>query len=239
LETLLSIGELMISERRNFQRIYDLRERVLPEGTDTTEPDGEAWGRFEVRRMLRGHGVATIGEVRGKGRSVIAEAVEEMVGSGEVTPVEIDGLGDEAYYALSALLEVASRRRRSRPRVHILSPFDSVVIRRRWLERLFGFDYKIECYVPAPKRKYGYFCLPILWGEQFVGRMDPKADRKQKVFIVRKLIFEPDFKDYDGLLPALATKLQAFCAFNGCDRIVIEESVPRKVKGQLNRELKM
>ena len=70
-----------------------------------------------------------------------------------------------------------------------------------------------------------------------MGRLDPKADRKQKTLIVRKIIFEPDFKDYDGLMPALAEKLHAFAAFNGCERIVIEQTVPGKAKTPLKREL--
>ena len=88
------------------------------------------------------------------------------------------------------------------PQLHILSPFDNLVTRRRELERYFGFKYRLEAYLPEAKREYGYFALPVLYGTRFIGRVDTKADRKSKTLIVRKLTFEPDFTDYDaGLCP--------------------------------------
>ena len=240
LEMLFSTGELMVSERRKFQRIYDLKERVLPDGVDTAEPDRAESGRFTVRRALALHGAASVREICwGRGRSdALSGALEELVDSGEVTPVEIVGLDGEAHYALTEAVEAGARRRRNRARLHILSPFDNLVISRGRLKKLFDFDYSLECYTPAPKRRYGYFCLPILWGERFVGRLDPKADRNRRSFIVRKLMFEPDFEDYDALLPALAKKLQAFAGFCECDRVEVERTVPGKVRAPLKRELK-
>ena len=239
LEMLFSMGELMVAERRNFQRIYDLTERVLPAETDTTEPDGDELGRFMVRRALAGHGVVSADGVRwGKSnRRGISEAIKELTDSGEVTSLEIEGLDREPYYALTKTIEEATKRGRNQERLHLLSPFDNLVIGRRRLKSLFDFDYKLECYFPAEKRRYGYFCLPILWGEHFVGRLDPKADRKQKTFIVRKIMFEPGFKDYEGLLPVLAEKLHTFAVFNECERVVVAETEPKKVKAPLKREL--
>ena len=235
LETFFSMGELMITERRNFQRIYDLKERVLPAGTDTTEPDEDELACFAIRRALNGLGFVSTKTIRNT--KAISEVIEEMVDSGEVTPVEIEGLNGEAYYALTKHIGEVAKQLCTQMRLHILSPFDNLVINRGQLKELFDFEYKLECYFPAAKRRYGYFCLPILWGEQFVGRLDPKADRKHKIFIVRKMIFEPDFKDYDDLLPALAEKLHAFAAFNECEQIVVEETVPEKFKASLTREL--
>ena len=243
LETLLLTGELMVTERRNFHRIYDLTERVLPAETDRSEPAPEEVARFVVRRLLGGLGVASLHEIRWdlsesrrESQKAVSGALREMADAGEVTPVEVEGLEGEGFYALTETLEAASRR--GRTPVHLLSPFDNLVIWRRRLKKLFGFDYTIECYVPAPKRRYGYFCLPVLWGDRFVGRLDPKADRKGKTFIVRRLMFEPDFKDYDGLLPALAEKLHAFAAFHGCERVVVERTAPGKVRAELLRVLK-
>jgi uncharacterized protein YcaQ len=191
LEMLLLTGELMVTERRNFHRIYDLTERVLPAGTDRSEPAPEELARFAVRRLLGGLGVASLHEVqwdlresRRESRKAVSGAIREMADAGEVTPVEVEGLEGEGYYALTESLAAASRR--GRTQVHLLSPFDNLVIWRRRLKKLFGFDYTIECYVTAPKRRYGYFCLPVLWGDRFVGRLDPKADRKGKTFIVRR-----------------------------------------------------
>lgn len=239
LETLFSMGELMVTERRNFQRLYDLTERVLPPETNTTEPDRDEVGRFLVRRALGGLGVAPVGEVRwGRGnREAISEAIRELEDAGEVAALEIEGTDGEPHYALTKTLEGATRRPESQARLHILSPFDNLVIWRRWLKRVFGFEYSLECYLPAAKRRYGYFSLPILWGDRFVGRLDPKADRKKKTLLVRGVIFEPDLKDYDNLLPALADKLRALAAFNGCDRVVIERTEPEKARAPLVREL--
>ena len=234
LEMLFSSGELMVTERRNFQRIYDLKERVLPaEMMDTTEPEQDEFTPFVIHRVLDSLGFASAGVIRWGQYSPknVSEVMEGLLDSGEVTPVEIEGLDGESYYALTKNIEEATKQYRRR--LHILSPFDNLVINRGRLKKLFDFDYKLECYLPAAKRRYGYFCLPILWGEQFVGRLDSKADRKPKTFIVRKLIFEPEFRDYDSLLPSLAEKLRVFAAFNGCERIAIEETEPGKVKTHL------
>ena len=239
LEALFSIGEVMVTERRKFQRIYDLAERVLPSDVVTEEPDGDELARFTVRGALSALGVASAGEI-GWGRRVsipLPAALSALTESGEVTAVELRGLDEEEHYVLTADLERVSKRRRGRKRVHLLSPFDNLTIRRNRLRALFDFSYSLECYHPAAKRRYGYFCLPILWGDQFIGRLDPKADRKQRTFLARKVMFEPGFKDYDAVLPTLSWKLQEFAAFNGCDQVVIEKTVPAKVRGALRREL--
>lgn len=239
LEMLFNAGELMISERRSFQRIYDLTERVLPSGTDTAEPGEDELGRFIVRRALGQYGFAPINEIWWWRRNtkIVSRALAELNATGEVIPVEVEGQNGETAYALAEVVKAISGRRRTKARVHILSPFDSLVIRRR-LKALFDFDYTLECYLPAPKRRYGYFCLPVLWGERFVGRLDAKADRKAKTLIVRKLMFEPDVRNDDALFPALAEKLRAFAEFNNCEQVAVERTQPANMKTPLVRELK-
>ena len=234
LESLFNTGELMVAARRNFQRLYDLPERVLPDGIDTTEPTRDEVDRFLVRRGLSSRGVLSTEEPRRR-LPRVDEVLQELVDAGEVTPVEIKELNGAPHHVLTENLEQVPKT--TRKQLHILSPFDSLIIDRNRLEKLFGFDFKIECYLPEAKRRYGYFCLPLLWGTEFVGRLDPKADRKAKTFIVRKLILEPNFKDYDALIPALAKKLQSFAAFNDCEQVIVEETAPRKVKAPLKRAL--
>lgn len=244
LETLFSMGELMITERRNFQRIYDLRERVLPAGTDTAEPDADEMGRFLVQRGLASQGIASAdgsgnGIVRGMGRwrKVISTGMKDLSDSGEVMSVGVAGADGRTYYVLAEVLErMADRPQHPKP-LHILSPFDNLVISRRRLKELFDFDYSLECYTPAAKRRYGYFCLPILWGEQFVGRLDSKADRKSATLILRRLMLEPDVNHTEELLPVLAERLWAFAAFNGCERITVEQTDPDNLRGALERQL--
>ena len=89
--------------------------------------------------------------------------------------------------------------------LYILSPFDNLIIWRARLQRLFGFDYSLECYVPAEKRHYGYFVLPILWGTSFLGRMDAKAERKDGVLMARRLMLEPGW-EADGFIPCAGSQ---------------------------------
>ena len=239
LEVLFDMGELMVVERRNFQRIYDLRERALPEWVDTRTPAQDEMDRFVTRRTLGGFGFAALEDVRwGRWRGITADTaiVQELVDAGEVATFEIEGL-EGTFCALTATLDQVLGDDRDNVSLHILSPFDNLVIRRGWLRTFFDFGYKLEAYTPAAKRTYGYFCLPILWGDRLVGRMDAKADRKPKTFIVRKLILEPGFSDHDRLLPVFVDKLRAFATFNGCERIVVEQTEPEIVKALLVEEL--
>ena len=234
LEILASMGELMVTKRRNFQRIFDLTERVLPPDVDNTPPTDEELQRFIVRFALATGGVLRAGEVQWSRRKAAPDVVQAMVDEGTVAAFEVEGLNGEMCYALSDVFESVMKSPNGEPHLHILSPFDNLIIDRRWLKAFFdGFDYTIECYVPAAKRKYGYFVLPILWGDRFVARLDSKADRKPKTFIVKRLLFEPGFDEYDAVLPALVEKLRAFAAFNGCDTIAVEEVQPEKIKPTL------
>jgi len=234
LEILATMGELMVTHRRNFQRIFDLTERVLPPDVDTTPPTEEELQRFIVRFALNTGGVLRTNEVQWSRRKADPAALQAMVEAGEVTAFEVEGLNGEPCYALTDVFEAVAQSPNGEPHLHILSPFDNLIIDRRWVKAFFeGFDYTIECYLPAAKRKYGYFVLPILWGDRLVARMDSKADRKPKTFIIKRLLFEPDFDAYDAVLPALVEKLRAFAAFNGCDNFTIEEVQPEKVKPAL------
>ncbi|HOU11832.1 MAG TPA: crosslink repair DNA glycosylase YcaQ family protein [Anaerolineae bacterium] len=238
LEILASMGELMVTKRHNFQRIFDLTERVLPPDVDTTPPTDEELQRFIVRFALNTGGVLRQSEVQWSRRKADPAALQAMVETGEVTAFEVEGLNGEPCYALSDVFEAVTQSPNGEPHLHILSPFDNLIIDRRWLKAFFdGFEYTIECYVPEAKRKYGYFVLPILWGDRFVARLDSKADRKPKTFVIKRLLFEPGFAEYDAVLLALVEKLRAFAAFNGCDNFAVEDVQPEKVKAPLEQML--
>jgi uncharacterized protein YcaQ len=164
-------------------------------------------------------------------------ALHGLIGSGQVTPLKIAGENDADYYGLSKIFKKSTKPGKRQPRVFILSPFDNLMIQRRRIKNLFGFNYSLECYVPASKRKFGYFTLSILWGENLVGRLDPKADRKKKTFIVRKLAFESTLKDLDVFLPAFAKKLADLARFNRCNKIQLVKVTPSKIKANLKRLL--
>ena len=240
LETLFWRGELMVRERRGFERVYDLTERVLPSAIDTRPPAVEELGRFIVVRALTALGVAGEMEIRdyiriGE-RKAVSAALMEMQAANEIVGLKVEGQAAQVY-ALPALLEAARRFRTRPPRVTLLSPFDNLVISRSRLKQRFDFDYTLECYVPKEKRRHGYFVLPILFGEEIVGRLDPKAERKTKTFLVRQLNIEPKFHDAAGLIPALGRALGELALFNGCRTVRLENVRPKTFAAPLNSAL--
>jgi len=241
LELLFWRGELMVSERRGFERVYDLPERVLPEHVDTTCPGENELGRFLVRRALQSLGLAREAEIRGHiraaGRETIARALRELLEAGEVRELTVAGT-DGVYYAARETLERRSPGPLRERKVRLLSPFDNLVIDRERIRRLFGFDYALECYVPAPKRKFGYFALPILWGDELVGRLDPAADRKGRRLNVRRLALDPGADPGTEFPPALAEALTGLARFNNSREIVLERVQPTRFAPELKRLLK-
>jgi uncharacterized protein YcaQ len=240
LEVLFWRGELMVRERRSFQRIYDLTERVLPEGTDTRMPTPGELGRFIVRRALTALGVANEKDIREYIRigdkNMIANALKEMLAADDIVLLAVEG-NSGAFYVLPEVLAKVSGLRAGPSRVCLLSPFDNLVISRSRLKERFDFDYTLECYVPKEKRRHGYFVLPILFGENIVGRLDPKADRKTKSFLVRQLVIDSRFQDADRLIPELGRAIGDLARFNDCQKVLLENVQPKKLGAPLKRVL--
>lgn len=241
LELLFWRGELMVTRREGFQRIYDLTERVLPECIDTTLPDDHELGRFLVRRALGAHGFArekTVSHhIQAAGRKVVKAALSELTDSGEVVEISVNGRG--GYFANRKALEDIDRKlpKSSAASVRILSPFDNLLIQRDRIFRLFDFDYALECYKPGKKRKYGYFVLPVLWKNALVARLDAKAYRKKKVLRIRDVWLEPGFRANRDFLKSFSEKLFAFARFNGCSRLEVERTSPGAFLQPLKKRL--
>ena len=183
LEFLFVCGEVMTAARPNFERLYDLTERVLPPDilAAPTPPVADAQ-RELVRVSARALGVGTVKDIADYFRLSVAETrarIDELVVSGELVPVAVEGWSDPAWLWHDARLP------RRIPARALLTPFDPVVWERDRTERMFGFHYRIEIYTPAPQRRYGYYVLPFLLGDRLVGRVDLKADRAAKVLRVR------------------------------------------------------
>ena len=183
---LWSSGELAIRERRNFQRTYDLAERVIPaEWLGRREPYAKAL-ELLLLKALDGHGWATAGtlaqtwRLRNRGADVAA-ALRRLAGRGEVMPCALveEGGRRTSGWIRPADRELADRLQRVRLRPDagvLLSPFDPVLWDRARVRKLFGFDQVLEVFKPAAKRTYGYYCMPVLAGERLVARVDLKAD---------------------------------------------------------------
>lgn len=237
LEQLFHDGTLMVSERKGFQKVYDLTEKILPASVNTKMPSKEEYARHLVENALKAHGLASIKEIthlrRGMG-PVVQKELKKMMKEGLLHEITIENVKDKY------IIEPKTRNSltRNTPAAVLLSPFDNAVIMRNRLKNIFDYDYGIECYLPEHKRKFGYFCLPILYGDQFVGRLDPKADRESGVFYVRSLHLEHPPKNTQDFLRQLANAMKRFAIFNNCKKIVIEKAYPGKIKQTLNSFLR-
>jgi uncharacterized protein len=222
-------GEIMIRSRRGMQKVFDLSERVLPKGTDVKVPTKREAAEFHVLRALRALGVARLQELHYLQDSDHAQALRKallrLLNAGEVVEVEVGDAPKGSAFALPKSLELAGPL--GRDVVRFLSPFDNVTIQRKRLKWLFDFDYSVEIYVPPAKRKYGYFVLPILWGDRLIGRMDVKADRAERLLLIHNLVFEPDVTDFAALKPVLADALRNFMRFQQCEEWKISRVEPK------------
>ncbi len=235
LELLFWQGKLMVAERKKFQKVYDLPERVLPEWVDTSMPTEEELERFLVQRALKSYGLATereiIDHLRVAEKNAITAALKEMCAAGEVVTVTVKtGEKELAYYVLPEILEKNYNAPSTNNDVFIFSPFDNFCIQRARMKTFFNFDYALECYLKPEQRKFGYFALPLFWNDRFIGKMDAKADRKEKTLLIHHLQFEDGFKPAESFKPALQSKLAAFTQFQNCERFTIERISPEKHK---------
>ncbi len=234
LEQLYMQGDLMVSNREGFQKTYDLPERVLPSHIDTTMPDTAEFAAHILEQQLRCQRCISLKGLSYQRRNpTLRQALREQLDAkqeqGELQAIRVRT--GETYYIPTGLLEQPAPR--SSGRMRILSPFDNSLIQRERLKALFGYTYQLECYLPAAKRQYGYFCLPLLYRDKFVGRMDCKVQRKTRHLEIYALHLEPTAQPDDAFATAFAEAVSTFCAFQGCDTAALTQVVPASCKPAL------
>jgi uncharacterized protein len=242
LEAMWLTGEVMIARRQNFQRVYDLRERVLPGWDDAAIPSTEELRRTFALRTVSALGIAFptwVPDYFRQPKKGVPQRLAELAEEDLLVRVEVEGFEGQAYIhpdQLGLLEEVASGSREP-TLTTLLSPFDPLVWDRQRARELFDFDYMIECYTPAAKRRYGYFTLPILHRGQIVGRLDPKAHRAQGVFEIKALHLEPGAPVSEELSAELAAALRRLAAWHATPDLVIRQSNPPEFAAMLEAAL--
>jgi len=218
LERLFLEGQLEITRRDGFHKVYDLPGNVIPSSTDTSNPSTKEYTRFLIQRALRSYGLAVAEEISylkpAAVKSEIIKALAEMLEAGEIIQITVEDV-NKPYFMLPNALESLPK---INSKVFIMSPFDNLVIQRKRLLTFFNFDYQIECYVPVKKRKYGYFCLPIFIGTLAVARIDCKADRKTQKLHINSIHYEKN-TDRQFVKAKLESKLKLFAKFNQCKSV--------------------
>ncbi len=229
LESQFITGRLSVADRVNFVRRYDLTERVIPPDILAQEP----LPKDEAHRRLlliaaRAHGVGTAADLADYHRIPLPPARRHLAGlaaTGVLTEVSVEGWTEPAYLDPEIPL-----RRRVQARA-LLAPFDPLIWFRPRTERLFGFHYRIEIYVPEPQRKFGYYVLPFLLGDQLVARVDLKADRAGSALLVRAAHIE-EGADRDVVTAALADELGDMARWLGLEEVEVHR------RGNLSAELR-
>jgi uncharacterized protein len=217
-EWLFWIGRLTTAYRRNFERVYDLTERVFPNfrPEEVSETDAR---RMLIRVAARALGIATASDLRDYFRLDSVElrsSVEELAAAGELIQVEVDGWSQPAF------LDAKARLPRQVEVKALVSPFDPLLWDRRRAERLFGFRYRIEIYTPAHKREHGYYVVPFLLRDGFVARLDLKADRATSTLKILAAHHEPGIKPNEVVEP-LSAELAELARWLGLEHIVVNK----------------
>jgi len=220
-------GILMVSDRRSFQRYYDLSENVLPSWVDVEVPSDDDRTEFFIRKTLQCLGAIKPIDVRkyyhhhsvklGLTSKQLEERLKELYG---VSGFKVEGDKNKHY----CLDEDVGRLQTidgdfGFDEVRLLIYFDNLMWNRERVQHLFGFESKLEIYLPKDQRVYGYYHLPVLYGDQLVARIEPKMDRNEKKLIIRGYWTEPGFKETDEYREKLDRNLDDFAAFHGAEMI--------------------
>jgi len=238
LERLFMQGDLMVSSRNGMQKSYDVTERVLPASVDTTVPTQFEFAEYLVETYLKAYGFTTLKQVTHlKTNKVVKKNVIEVLQSrvldGSIRQLNLGNL--PPVFVANELLEKSLDK--AVPTVRLLSPFDNAIIHRDRIRQLFDFDFRLECYLPSEKREYGYFSLPILFGDTFIGRVDCKAHRKEKEFELIHLHIENTAISPELWMEPFIASVKSFAAFNKCETLRLTRVSPAGLTNTIEKLL--
>jgi uncharacterized protein len=243
LEAWFALGELMVTRRERFQRVYDLTERVAAKLDPPMDPMLLQLDHAQLRRRFILDGVRALGIAQARWiadyhrlKPAVTDAeLAPLVASGELLQVRVADWSAPAYVHRdhAELLAAAEQGRLRATHTTLLSPFDPVVWDRARAQALFGFEYTIECYVPAPRRRYGYYVLPILHRGRLIGRLDAKAHRREGVFEIKALFLEEGVEPTPRLLEEVAAAIAATARWHGTSTVRLGRCRPRVVAAAL------
>lgn len=212
-------GHLAIARRDNFERSFDRTSRLLPEVADIAASDAHEEALYLTRKRLRTRRLFRL-----------KSGDKTLLGTDAFRTVQIEGdrrpwhiLSEDEAFLHAAVEYVTATPETSSKTVHLLGPLDPLVYDRTLLEKVFDFPYIWEVYTPAPKRRWGYYVLPILWGDRLIGRLDPKLDRRTGTLFLNRLSREPHVSDADAqaALPLLKERLRLFVQFLGAEKVTL------------------
>lgn len=222
LDFLWSRGSIMVAERAGVQKRWDLAERCLPEWTPREPWETDQVVAYAAQKSLRALGVATMQHIKAhytRGRYPdLPRILTELEQQGRIARVSVEGVSG-TYYVHADDLPLLDRIEAGdwQPRTTLLSPFDNLICDRKRTETLWDFYFRIEIYVPADKRQFGYYVLPILHGDRLIGRIDPTFERKTKTLRVSNVYAEADAPA--DAAPAIRESIQSLASFLGAKRI--------------------
>ncbi|MBK8905169.1 MAG: YcaQ family DNA glycosylase [Anaerolineaceae bacterium] len=244
LEALFAWGDLMVANRVNFHRVYDVRERVLPEWVDTTPVDADAGRRFCLEQAAKALGVFEARHLTFYAYMKATPArplIKALLAEGVLVEIQGETVNGRKPWLVHRdnlpLLQRAADGDIRPERTTFLAPFDSLFWAGDRDQKLWGFKQLLECYKPAAQRVYGYFCLPILHKDRLVGRFDPRLDRQTAVLHLKALYLEPGVEPDDELVAGTATAMRDFLAWHGAKSLKIEQSDPAAFGEKLRRAI--
>ena len=238
LEQLYSTGEMIIHHKKGTRKYYDFAEKHIPAellNAPDPLPDEFEHQKWRVLRRIGAVGLLwnrpsdawlNIWGLKSQQRN---EVFRELLEEGKILEVKVKDLKDILFCRMEdlSLIETVLQKDRFKPRCELIAPLDCMMWDRKLILALFGFDYSWEIYTPADKRKYGFYVLPLLYNDNFIGRMEAIADKKTSTLTVKNIWYEDNIKQTKKLLAAIEICINRFAEFNDCNKI---GNIPAHIK---------